>query len=225
MAKKKVAKRVAKRVDEKSGTEVHIAAPNLKTVSFTIIGESPYVQHKFGPKAKAHMRATQAAGTTAVRGRKRAPKDFQQCYKDSQYVPKKGKWPNGAIPATGIRAAMIAACRLVDFAMTNTKQVLYVEADDYDADERIPLIRITKGKPRYFEQVVRNSNGEPDIRARALWEPGWEAVVRITYDADQLTLIDVTNLLSRAGMQVGIGEGRLASKKCAGLQWGTFRLK
>ena len=47
MAKKKVAKRVAKRVDEKSGTEVHIAAPNLKTVSFTIIGESPYVQHKF----------------------------------------------------------------------------------------------------------------------------------------------------------------------------------
>jgi len=35
----------------------------------------------------------------------------------------------------------------------------------------------------------------------------------------------VTNLLSRVGMQVGIGEGRPFSKNSAGMGWGTFELE
>ena len=43
-------------------------------------------------------------------------------------------------------------------------------------------------------------------------------------DADQFSLTDITNLLSRVGAQVGIGEGRPDSKSSAGMGWGMFRL-
>jgi hypothetical protein len=52
----------------------------------------------------------------------------------------------------------------------------------------------------------------------------WSATLRVKFDADQFTVTDVVNLLSRAGGQVGIGEGRPDSKESAGMGWGTFRI-
>ena len=205
-----------------NGQSVTITAPKLVTANFRIVGETPYVQHKFSAKAKQMIKDKQMAGTTASAGRKRAPKDFESCYEEAQYKPSKQTWPNGAIPATAIRAAMIAACRLIDFKMTQAKQCIFVEADGYDKDEGIPLIRITKGKPEPFEQALRVANGNPDIRIRPKWDAGWESIVRITFDADIFKVEDVANLLMRAGKQVGIGEGRMASRDCVGLGWGCF---
>jgi hypothetical protein len=71
--------------------------------------------------------------------------------------------------------------------------------------------------------AVRNETGVVDLRVRPMWRE-WEAVVRINFDADQFTLTDITNLLQRVGMQVGLGEGRPDSRKSAGLGWGTFQL-
>lgn len=204
---------------------LQITAPNLMTANFVVFGSSPYVQNKFSAKAKAMMKAKQEAGSTAKKGAKRDAKNFQECYEESQYRPSGATWPNGAIPATAFKAAMVAACRLVDFKMTDAKQCVHVEADGYDPEEGVPLVKITKGKPRYFEQAVRNESGVADIRARPLWDEGWEATVRITFDADRFTISDVANLLLRAGTQVGIGEGRMASRKCVGLGWGAFRIK
>ena len=86
-------------------------------------------------------------------------------------------------------------------------------------------MRITKGEPVYHEAIVSLPNGSPDIRARPMWREGWEAVVRIRFDGDQFTTSDVANLLARAGMQVGVGEGRPDSSKSAGMGWGLFRVK
>lgn len=217
MAKKKA-------ISKETKASVTIAAPNLVTSSFKIRGTTPYVQHKFSQKAKEEMRAKQEAGGTASSRKNRKPKDFKECYENARYFPRGETWPNGAIPATQIKAAMVAACRLIDLKMTMAKQCFYVEADGYDNSEEKPLIRITKGKPEPFEQALRVANGNPDIRVRPKWEPGWEAIVRITYDADRFTLEDVANLLMRAGMQVGIGEGRMASRDCAGVGWGAFNI-
>jgi len=35
----------------------------------------------------------------------------------------------------------------------------------------------------------------------------------------------LTNLLARAGLQVGIGEGRPDSKNSAGMGWGLFQIE
>jgi hypothetical protein len=52
----------------------------------------------------------------------------------------------------------------------------------------------------------------------------WRVELRITFDADQFTEIDVVNLMNRAGLQVGVGEGRPFSKKSAGMGYGTFKI-
>lgn len=223
MAKKKTSSSGGRNGKGKDGV-VTITRPNERIVIFRVKGTTPYVQEKFSEKAKEQMRAKQAAGGVASKSRKREPKDFEAYYQGSQYKPIGETWKNGAIPATAIKAAMINACRLVDFKMTDSKQCVFVEQDGYDADDRIPLIKITKGKPQRFEQALPNTNGGHDIRIRPVWDPGWEAIVRIRYDADRFTADDVGNLLLRAGHQVGIGAGRHASRKCAGIGWGSFTI-
>jgi len=211
MARSKV-----KKEDEQTIT---IAPPRFGVAAFRIIGTSPYVQNKFSAKARQMMRETQEAGSTSRKGKKREPKDFKAAYEGAMHRSKEG-WHG--IPAPAFRCAMISACRMADFKMTHAKLSLFVEADGFDADDGTPLVRITRGKPEYAEHAVRNESGVCDLRPRPLWREGWEAVVRVRYDQDRFTVTDVANLLLRAGMQVGIGEGRPDSRKSAGMGWGLF---
>lgn len=215
-----MAKKAATAV-ESNEQNVVIAPPNFQVAEFRIVGTAPYVQNKFSQKAKEMMKAKQQAGHAAKKSTKRDPKDFDQCYKDAQYISNEG-W-NG-MPAAGFRAAMVSACRTVGFKMTHAKLGFMIVADGFDKDEGVPLVKFAKGKPKYFEQAVRNETGVADIRARPMWDVGWETLVKVRFDADMFSASDIANLLHRAGEQVGIGEGRPDSKKCVGLGWGTFRL-
>lgn len=205
--------------DGKIRREMVITAPNLQTMEVVIIGTSPYVQCKFSEKARQQMHEQQEAGSTAKKGRKRAPKDFKAQYEEAIH-----KFPGGGcgIPATAFRCAMVSACRLVGFEMTRAKLAIKVEADDWEEDGT-PLVKITNGEPAYFECPVRLASGVMDLRARPKWTPGWQAKVRIEFDADIFTATDCMNLLMRAGRQVGVGEGRQDSKKSCGMGWGFFR--
>ena len=110
--------------------------------------------------------------------------------------------------------------------MTRAKLAVFCEPDGFDREDGTPLVKFTKGKPKYSEMPVRlKKSGSMDIRPRPLWSPGWELTVRIKYDADQFTLNDIANLLLRVGVQVGIGEGRPDSKDSCGMGWGLFRFK
>jgi hypothetical protein len=201
---------------------IQIKAPNFSTVEFVIVGTAPYVQNAFPAKAKEQMKSKQEAGTQAKKGKVREAKDFQVCYEQSKHISKEG-W-NG-IPAAGFRAAAISACRVCGFKMTLAKLALFVEADGFDRNDGSPLVKITKGEPHYVEHSVRLETGVTDIRARAMWDEGWEAKLRLKFDADLFSVEDVSNLLMRVGFQVGIGEGRPDSRKSAGMGWGTFITK
>lgn len=203
-------------------TSVQIAPPNFQTAAFAIVGTAPYVQNKFSAKALQQMRETQEAGSTARSKRGRDAKDFMARYEGAIHRSADG-W--AGIPAPAFRNAMISACRTVGFKMTLAKLSVFVEADGFDAEDGTPLVRITHGEPRYHESMVRNATGVVDIRPRPMWEPGWKATVRVMFDADQFTLADVSNLLMRVGMQVGVGEGRPDSKSSAGMGWGTFSIE
>jgi hypothetical protein len=204
---------------EKAEKEVHVTIqpPNLETAVLEIKGAAPYVQHKFSAKARQQMHETQAAGSTAKKGKKKEPKDFEAAYRDAMHVAPDG-WCG--IPASGLRMAMISACKLCGFQMTRAKLSIFVEPDGFDADDGTPLVRIV-GEPVYTELAVRLETGTTDLRVRPMWRE-WSATVRVTYDADQFTLTDVANLLQRAGRQVGIGEGRADSKRSGGMGWGHF---
>jgi hypothetical protein len=101
---------------------------------------------------------------------------------------------------------------------------VFVEQDGQDYEDGTPLVKITKGTPEYLESAVRNDNGSVDLRARAMWKPGWQAKLRVRYDAEQFTAEDVSNLLERAGQQVGVGEGRAFSRDSHGMGWGFFTI-
>jgi len=200
--------------------DIVIKPPKFETAKILIRGTSPYVQHAFSQKAVDTMIATQAAGQQAQSKRKRDPKDFKAVYQAATHFSKQG-WPG--IPAPAFRNAMISACRTIGFKMTLAKLSLFVEADGFGKDGT-PLVKITKGKPHEHFAPARNDNGSTDIRCRPMWDDGWEAVVRIRWDADQFSATDVINLFARAGAQVGIGEGRADSRKSAGIGWGFFEV-
>lgn len=198
-----------------------INPPNIITANFRIQGDAPYVQNAFSAGGKEQIRLAQEAGHVGKKGKAKQAKDFQALYEGAMHISKEG-WHG--IPVTSFRAALVSACRLVGFQMTRAKLAVFIVSDGIDKNDGTPLVKITKGKPYYVEHIVRNETGVIDLRPRPMWDPGWQAIVKIRFDADQFALADVANLLVRVGMQVGIGEGRPDSKKSCGMGWGTFTI-
>jgi hypothetical protein len=117
---------------------------------------------------------------------------------------------------------MISACRLVGFKMTLAKLSVFVEADGWDQQDGIPLVRVY-GKSETFTAHTRNATGVVDVRSRPMYRE-WAVKLRVRFDADQFTAQDVYNLIARVGGQVGLCEGRPDSKSSAGCGFGTFEV-
>ena len=194
-----------------------IKKPNIQTIKFRLTGTSPYVQARFGAKARQAMMDKMAAGSKAKKGTAREARDFDADCEESTHRTAEG-WIG--MPASAFRNALISACRLVGFKMTLAKLSVFVEADGFDAVDASPLVRIF-GDSERFDATVRNATGVADIRVRPMWRE-WTADLRVSYDADQFSSEDVTHLMERVGRQVGVGEGRPDSKSSAGLGWGMF---
>ena len=202
-------------------TAVQIKPANIQQAVFKIKGTAPYVQARFSAKAMQAMKEKMLAGSTAKGKKVREARNFDEDFEQAKHVSEQG-WVG--IPASSFRQAIISACRLVGFRMTLAKLSVFVAADGFDRVDGIPLIKLQAPEPERTEMAVRNATGVADIRVRPMWRE-WAADVTVSYDADQFTLQDVTNLMQRVGMQVGIGEGRPDSRDSAGLGWGTFTLE
>lgn len=198
---------------------VTVSPPKMHILHQPIVGTAPYMQARFAEKARQEMQAKHEAGSTSKKGGKKDARDFDADYKGALHRGPKSQY---GIPAAAFRAAAISACRTVNFKMTLAKLGLFVEADFTDPRDGTPLVAI-KGEPRMVILPVRNTSGVADLRSRPIWDE-WSAVIRMRYDADMFRLEDVVNLLTRIGMQVGIGEGRADSKKSAGTGLGFFKL-
>ena len=201
--------------------DVIISPPRKEIATVRIRGTAPYMQNAFPQKSVDIMVATQSAGQQAKKGRKREPKDFNAAYENATHKSRQG-WCG--IPASAFRNAMISACRTVGFKMTIAKMSVWVEADGFDACSGDGLVKITKGVRHEDRRPVRLPNGSTDIRVRPMWKEGWEATVRLSWDAEQFSASDVMNLFARAGMQVGVGEGRPDSRSSAGMGFGVFEI-
>lgn len=210
---------MATKKETKGAQTLTITAPDFRTAEFTIKGTAPYVQLKFAEKAKNAMKAKMEAGSQAKKGNKKEARDFDDDYAQALHVSEEGWY---GIPAGAFRNAMISACRVVGFQMTKAKLAVFVNADGMDEAEGTPLVRIY-GEPEMAVHHVRNATGVADLRVRGMWRE-WHANIRIRFDHDMFSVEDVTNLLARVGMQVGIGEGRPDGKQSAGMGWGTFEI-
>ena len=210
---------------ETGGLRTHsvvIQPPQFETAEFSIHAAEgvPLVIHRFSAKTKLQMKDKMETGKPAASKRIREPKSTVDLYNEARYRSKQG-WDG--FHAASIRNAMISACRLVGFKMTLAKLSIFVVADGQDAEEpQVPLVRIY-GDPVQQEDMARVETGQPYVTVRAAYH-NWSAKLRIRWDAGQFTVSDITNLLSRVGLQVGIGEGRPDSKNSAGMGWGLFEI-
>jgi len=203
----------------KKTATVQITAPNFQYAKFTLIGTSPYLSNKF--QNRDGFIAAYAEGSKRNVRRSREGTDFDATWPRSVHWSTDG-W--AGLPANMFRNAMVSACKLCGFKMTLAKLSIFTEADGYDNEEHTPLIRITKGEFQKNVSMTRNADGSPNVLARGLLPEGWEASITVRFDADQFSQQDIANLLSRVGMQVGIGAGRADSKTSCGIGMGHFKL-
>jgi hypothetical protein len=196
-----------------------ISPPNFQTAKVKLVGLSALVMNKMSSQNRIKMMQKQEAGSRAAKGTRREPKDFDAVYKGAMHIAE-GKDGWHGFPASALRTGLISACRLVGFKMTIAKLSVFVEADGFDADDGQPLVRIV-GKPVRRDLPVKLADGSTDILSRPFYFP-WSATPTLKWDADQFSAGDVINLLSRVGVQVGIGAGRPDSKFSTGMGWGTF---
>lgn len=195
-----------------------ITPPNFRSAEFEIEGTAPLVMLRFSKKAE--LMQGMAEEKSGGKRKQKPPRDYNQEFQDAMYISREG-W-NG-IPASAFRNALIRACSIANFKMTQARMSVFIEADGFDKDDGTPLVRVSSGVPKLVSHNVRNATGVVDIRIRAMWE-AWSAKVRVTWDDDQFKAGDIANLLSRAGMQVGVLEGRPSSRNSGGMGWGTFRI-
>jgi hypothetical protein len=187
------------------------------TMPVRITGNAPYMQLRFSQKAMNKMMATQQAGQQARSKKTREARDFDDDYLQAMHRLEDDGY---GIPAAAFRNSLISACRTIGFKMTLAKLSIFVEQDGLDKVDGTPLVRLY-GTPEKTILPVRNATGVADLRVRPMWRE-WYCDLRIRFDRQQFSEIDIYNLLVRAGAQVGIGEGRPDSRQSAGLGYGLF---
>ena len=195
-----------------------ITPPDFRRIEMKIKGTSPLVINRFSAKAMEIMRRDQEMGSAAKTSKARDPKDFEALFQEAKHVSNQG-WEG--IHAAAFRNGGISACRACGYTMTRAKLAFMVEADGFDRVDGAPLVRLAKGEAEPWTVPVKLPKGGTDLRCRPMYRE-WEAVLRIRYDAGILTADQLVNLISRVGVQVGIGEGRPDSKESAGLGFGLF---
>lgn len=202
--------------------EVKVSAPNIQQLAYLIRGTAPLMTARFSEKARNMMAAKMAKGSQARKEKPiREARDFQADAEAAAYVSETG-WHG--VPASMFRNACIRACSIVGIKMTEAKMSVFVIPDGFDARDGTPLVRLIAEKPETDIRPVRNQTGVADLRARPMWRE-WSARVTLAFDADQFDAVSATNLLMRAGLQVGIGEGRPFSNKTGGIGFGTFTVE
>lgn len=207
-----------------------INIPQLKLERFTvkIIGTSSLICEAWSQKVVRQMLAKHMGEATEGREAKKPMQDFANSLHwltprpdidnmDDAAISKaiaKGKF---GFPACGIKAACITACStLPGVFKTVARQAFFFHGTD-----KRDMVTIV-GTPVIRQDMVRNSNGQPDIRFRAEFVE-WEASIQVTHNPTVFSRAQIVNLLQQAGFGVGIGGWR-PGKSDTG-QMGTFMIE
>lgn len=205
-------------VVKKESTTITILAPKMAKAQFTLKGTGQgLIVHRFGHKAKGQVKGFGPELT------KRKQRDPEAEYLDSFYlINKTGENQRfGAIeenakfdkrkhlhgfPANAIKGAMISAT--VDLSKDVSKAML--KRNVFVHGKYRDLIEIeSKDGPEMREDIVRlaGMTRAPDRRFRPWWTD-WSMSFEMSWNEEILSLDSIANILSRAGMFIGLGERR-----------------
>jgi hypothetical protein len=196
---------------------IEIPAIDEREATVRIEGRTPYIPHAWSMKARNMIEAKQQGRAST----KKPPKDPEAEREGTLYiVPGMDDQPADTpgryfIPAAALKAAFVAGCRGTgrDLPMTVARGLMFLPED--------PILEWNEMIAR--DDMVRNETGVVDTRYR--WEfRGWGCDVRIQYDASQVTIEQLVNLVNRGGFSTGIGEWRPGAKKSLNGEYGRFHV-
>lgn len=202
--------------------QIIIPAPRIQVSRVKIVGVTSLVVSAFPDKLMQQMEEKRETEQSA--GKKRATnrpaRDFEQEYRDSLYPLDDGS--GYGFPANAFKLAMVDACRQVnDITMTLANRLMFVMPEV--TSKGFGCVRLI-GKPRRRRDMVRldSPSHPPDVRYRAEF-PDWSCWLNIQHNLDMLSVESLFNLLSIAGMSVGVGEMRPSAPHKSNT-FGMFRI-
>lgn len=166
------------------------------TLTLTIRGMSPLIQHAWSEKSKRQIREKQAGKKT----KNRDARNPEQEAHDATYFTRDGEY---AVPAMMVKSSLVtAAHKDLGVEKTLVRKALFIHCDDENG-----CLPLDCDPPTVREDTVRVGAGSCDLRYRPEFRR-WSLPVTFTFDAELLREDDIINLLNRAGFGAGIGEWR-----------------
>lgn len=208
-----MATKVKNRLEELNGANGHDKADKAKKVRVfrPLIRELevpikcfdgvPLVMHKFSEKARQQIKDKQEHNATGPRRAKDAEECFQGAIHLMPGAKATDKHPEVGMPAACFRKAMIESAGQCGMKRPQVRGAVFVVADAEG------LVRISYKTIRMRQDAVRLPTGVADLRYRPEFLD-WSAVVRVRFDESLISAEQVVNLMARAGLSNGIGEGR-----------------
>ena len=214
---------MATKKKDSEGLVITIPVINEQSITVKIVGETPLVVHNWSQKAKQQMLDVMMQKAKSKKHDAKNPvEDFIESlywldHKPTEFTEEAfiEALENGArfgFPSTGFKAAAVSA----GYRAGLTKDKVSTNGMFHIKGDMVEII----GTPIMREDMVRVSNGAPDIRYRGMF-PEWEAMLELTYNANVISAEQLVNLVNYGGYACGIGERRPEK----GGDWGRYRVK
>jgi len=207
---------------EAEGFVISIPVINEQRITVKIIGETPLVVHNWSQKAKQQMLDVMMQKAKSKKHDVKNPvEDFIESlywldgkpaeYTEDAYASAIQNGARFGFPTTAFKAAAVSA----GYRSGLTKDKVSTNGAFHIKGDMVEIV----GTPVIREDMVRVSNGAPDIRYRGMF-PAWEAEIELTYNANVISAEQLVNLINYGGYACGIGEWRPEK----GGDWGRYRV-
>jgi hypothetical protein len=164
-------------------------------ISFTIIGTSPLIQHRFAAKVMKQIRDKKLGKKT----KERSVLDSEQEFRDAMHMTVNDEY---GIPMCAFKASLInAAHKDIGIEKTLVKKSLFYHGG---SDVVVPM---KCDDPIMREDYVKVGMSGTDLRYRPEWKE-WSVDIEMEFNADNLQPEDILTLVDLAGFGVGLHEMR-----------------
>ena len=202
------------KVATKKDTEQTIYVPEITTETLVVhvLGMTPLICNRMSEKARHELLLPKGRKNAAEKASSLKHHPLSE-YRASPYLMPDGADTLIGVMSSAFKGAMcMAALDLPGTKKAQIGRLTYVEGD-YTG---------VYGVPKLLMAVVRSAdmNRTPDIRTRAIL-PEWACQLRVTFVRPIMTAQSVVNLLTAAGITVGVGDWRAEKGKG---NYGQYRL-
>jgi hypothetical protein len=194
-------------------SEVHIVNVERGRVTFCLLGTAPLLHNCLSNKAKHELLLPMGRKTEAERKTTLKHQPHEEFRESIYYNSKPGSPTLVQHLSSAFRGAMrSAALDLPGVTKSEIGRLLWVEGDRVDI----------YGVPLLDMRIVRQAgmNRSPDVRTRCIMRE-WACAITVAFTKPQLKEQAVANLITAAGLYIGIGDYR--NEKGAG-NYGLFRV-